>query len=66
MGKLHTRRKRYMPDIKGRGGRKKRPKSFKTEESAKAWAEKKGIKNFTLKNLKNAECKEKKLLIIKK
>lgn len=63
--RLHTRKKRYMPDKKGRC-RAKRPKSFKTEESAKNWAAKMGIKSFELRNLKNPECKEKKLLIVVK
>lgn len=54
-----------MPDKKGRC-RAKRPKSFKTEESAKVWAAKMGIKSFELRNLKNPEAKEKKLLVVVK
>jgi hypothetical protein len=61
--KIHLRKKRYMADKKGRC-RKPRPKSFKTEAAAKAWAEKQGIKKFTLKNLKNAEAKTKKIIVI--
>jgi|TARA_B100001964_G_scaffold242946_1_gene319351 hypothetical protein len=47
MGKLHTRqaRKLRMAKVKGRH-RKTRPKTFKTEESAKKYAETKGIKNY--------------------
>jgi hypothetical protein len=71
MKKVHTRAKRMLgmsthrrvgkPKI-----RKKRPKTFKTEASAKAWAEKIGIKDYKLVNLKNTEAKEKKLKIVLK
>jgi len=44
--------------------RKKRPKTFKTEESAKAYAEKHKIKDYKLVNLKSSESKDKKLKIV--
>ena len=42
----------------------KRPKTFKSEESAKAYAEKKGIKKYSMKNLKSPESKVKKIKIV--
>ena len=52
MGKLHTRQKRKlrMAKIKGRN-RKAKPKTFKSNESAKKYAEVKGIKDYKLVNL---------------
>ncbi|MBU0614746.1 MAG: hypothetical protein KJ601_01515 [Nanoarchaeota archaeon] len=35
-----------------------RPKSFRSEEAAKAYAEKKGIKKYSLRNLKNEPNKK--------
>ena len=43
-----------------------RPKTFKTEESAKTYAEKHGIKNYELENLKNPESETKKIKIVQK
>ncbi len=63
--RVHTRKKRYMPDKKGRC-RAKRPKSFSSEASAKTWALKMGIKSFELRNLKNPEFAEKKIIVIAK
>jgi|TARA_B100001971_G_C17979053_1_gene426389 hypothetical protein len=48
-----------------RSPRKKRAKSFKSEESAKAHAEKLGFKEYTIKNLRNPEAKVKKLIVVK-
>lgn len=45
--------------------RRSRPKSFKTEEAAKRWAEDQGLKDYTLKNLRSAEASTKKIIIIK-
>ena len=45
--------------------RKKRPKTFKTEASAKAWAEANKIKNYEIEDLK-ASSKVKKLRIVVK
>ena len=41
-----------------------RPKSFKTEEAAKGWAEANKISEYTLKNLKSSESKRKKIVIV--
>ena len=43
--------------------RKVRSKTFKSEESAKRWAETNGVKNYTLENLKSTEALGKKLRI---
>ena len=48
-----------------RAVRKLRAKSFKSEESVKAYAEKQGIKEYTIKNLKSPESKVKKLILVK-
>lgn len=45
--------KRYKPEF-GRN-RKKRPKSFKTEEKAKEYAKKQGIKDFKIKQLSESK-----------
>jgi len=52
----NTRLKRYE--------KKKRPKSFKTEELAQLWAAKNKIENFELVNLRNERSKSKKIRII--
>jgi hypothetical protein len=57
----HDRDLRYK---KPRGRLVKRLKTFKSDEAAKVYAEKLGIKKYTLKNLKSTEAKEKKLKII--
>ena len=44
--------------------RKSRPKTFKTEESAKKYAEKTKLKSYELKDLKTKESKKKKIKII--
>ena len=41
-----------------------RPKTFKTEESAKAWADKNGVKKYSLENLKSTDSKTKKIRIV--
>ena len=41
-----------------------RPKTFNSEEAAKAWAEKKGLKDYKLVNLKSSESKIKKIKIV--
>jgi len=50
MVKVHTRIKRRLP--KSPRGRTSRPKTFKTEAAAKAHAEKRGIKKYSLVDLK--------------
>ncbi len=42
-----------------------RPKSFKTEEAAKKWAESNKVTGYTLKNLKSPENNVKKIVIVK-
>ncbi|MFH1511025.1 MAG: hypothetical protein ABIF10_04995 [Candidatus Woesearchaeota archaeon] len=44
--------------------RAKRAKTFASEEAAKAYAEKNGIKEYVLQNLRPAECKEKKIRVV--
>ncbi len=70
MTKLHTRLKRkyrlsklHRHSIKERVNK---PKAFKTEESAKIWAEKNKIKNYELINIKGQNSKGKKIKIVKK
>ena len=41
-----------------------RPKTFKTEEAAKAYAEKKGLKDYKLVNLRSPESKTKKIKVV--
>ena len=41
-----------------------RPKTFKTEEAAKAWAEKNKIKDYKLVNIKSKEAKTKKIKVV--
>ncbi len=43
---------------------KSRPKTFKTEESAKAWASENGISKYTLVNMKSPESSEKKIKVV--
>jgi len=43
-----------------------RPKTFKTEEAAKAWAASKGIKSYELVNLKSTESRIKKIKVVVK
>ena len=43
---------------------KSRPKTFKTEESANAYAEKMGLTEYTLDNMKSPESSTKKLRIV--
>lgn len=44
--------------------RRPRPKTFKTEESAKRWAESKGMKKFVLVNLRNESSSSKKIKVV--
>lgn len=46
--------------------RAKRPKSFKSEEAAKKWAEAKKISDYSLRNLKGAHCRVKKIIVVRK
>ena len=71
MPKIHTRTKRKYNVAHNKRGvqtkkRKKRPKTFKSEESAKKWAENNKIKDYELINLKSSESKTKKIRVIPK
>lgn len=44
--------------------RAKRPKTFKTEASANAWAKKQGIAKYTVQNMHPASTKNKKFRVI--
>ena len=57
----HNRDLRYQ---KSRNTTVKGLKTFKTEESAKAYAEKQGIKKYTLQNIKSSESNTKKIRIL--
>jgi hypothetical protein len=46
--------------------RKKRSKTFSSEDKAKAYAEKNGIKEYELENLKSPESQTKKIRIVHK
>ncbi|MFC1733118.1 hypothetical protein ACFL6I_22695 [candidate division KSB1 bacterium] len=46
--------------------RKVRPKTFKTEASAKKWAEANKVKSYELVNLKNLDSKQNKIKVIVK
>lgn len=63
MAKLHTRQKRYISEARGKN-RKKRSKTFKTEESAKGYAEAKGIKNYKLIDLHELNPNKSKIKIV--
>ena len=45
-------------------GRKKRPRTFASEAAAKAYAEKHGMKNYEIVNLKYSTSKSKKIRLI--
>lgn len=70
MAKVHTREKRKMASPTHLSSarpenreRKKRPKTFSSEEIAKKWAESRGIKKYELKNLRIG-TKDKKIKVI--
>lgn len=65
--RYYSNRLRKIAEKKAKTRRKRsRPKSFKSEEAAKKWAEANKITNYTLKNLKSPESKTKKIVVIKK
>ena len=71
MNKVHTKIKRKLGSATHLGcarpenrNRKKRSRTFKSEEVAKKWAESQGIKNFELKNLRISD-KDKKIKVVK-
>jgi len=63
MKKMHTRMKRKLGLAHNKRHKKRvkkiKPKTFKTEASAKKYAEFKGIKNYELVNLRIGEGKKK-------
>lgn len=69
--KTHTKKKRYFGSpshhqnirLKSRK-RSLRPRTFKTEEAAKAYAEKQGMKKYEVVNLRGEFSKEKKLKLV--
>ena len=63
MVKEALRAKRRLSKLRGRE-RQARPKTFATEEAAKAWATEKGIKNYELENLRNELSAKKKIRIL--
>lgn len=63
MGKKSTRVMRRLSKEKTRH-RKKRPKTFKTEETAREWAKANDISDYELKNMKSEESSIKKIKII--
>ena len=72
MVKIHTRAKRKMGGASGlrktrpeTRKRKKRPRTFKSEEIAKKWAEAQGITDYELKNLRIG-TKDKKIRVVVK
>ena len=64
MGSTHYSKR--IPERKSVRRPRNRPKTFKSEEAAKAWAEKKGIASYDLKNLRSPEGKTKKIQVIRK
>ena len=65
MAKIHTRAKRKLRMQTSRGrNRKPRLKTFKREETAKKYAESKGLKNYKLVNIWSAKKNKKKIKIV--
>jgi len=65
MSKIHTRIKRKLRMFSStKKSRKKRPKTFKSEEKARKYAEAKGIKNYNLVNLQPFNPKRTKIKIV--
>ena len=63
MVKVHTRQKRYVSKVRGRK-KKKGSKTFKSEESAKKYAEAKGVKNYKLVDLLELNPNRNKIKIV--
>ena len=62
--RFYSKRLRVKEERK-RENRKSRPKSFKTEDAARKWADTNKIKNYSLRNLKSLEGSKKKIVIVK-
>ena len=63
MVKVHTRQKRYVSKVRGRNT-KKGSKTFKSKESAKKYAEAKGVKNYKLVDLLELNPNRNKIKIV--
>lgn len=61
---FHTKKKDVLLH-RGRS-RKRRPKTFRTEEAAKKWAKEKGLKDYELVDMKNPGSKKKKIKVVEK
>ena len=61
--RLYSKRLKLRTARKIKGGRP-RPKSFKTEDAAKKWADANKIKEYTLKNLRSSESSRKKIVVV--
>jgi len=61
----HTRVFRWKFELPRRN-RSKRAKSFKTEEAANKWAESRGVKEYTVKNLRPVGAKDNKFIVVEK
>jgi hypothetical protein len=46
--------------------RKRRPKTFSSEQAAKVWADEQGIKKYVIENVKGPFSKENKLRVVEK
>jgi len=64
MAKTHTRDQRWRVCTLRDNKKKKRPKTFKTEESANKWAEANKLKDYKLVNLRSASAKDKKIRVV--
>jgi len=65
MSKIHTRIKRKLRMFSStKKSKKKRPKTFKSEEAAKKYAEAKGINNYKLVDLQPFNPKKTKIKIV--
>ena len=47
-------------------GRKRRPRTFKTEEAARAWAKARGLKDYGLVNLRSSAAATKKIRVVQR
>lgn len=70
--KTHAKQKRmsrsatHLRNIRGATRKRaKRPRTFKSEKAAKAWAEKNKIKKFELVNLRGEHRTDKKIKVVK-
>jgi len=62
--RFYSKRLRVINQLKRKT--RSRPKTFRTDDAANNWAKKKGIKDYTLKNLKIEGLTVKKIVVIPK